>query len=216
MQRPAKTDVDRPINDLANELLVTLALASLGGATKRIHTEEIAERALELAPEKFSWRLKRYRDQGWPQIFVVKNALEDAQKPAKGAYVRGQCTTNLAKDGWSLTPAGAAWVKEREHLLEGRRTGEPVVPKSERDRIRRRLDTVRTSEIYRRFIEDGSLDNVSVYAFAELLNSNPAASKNVLQQKFNALAAPANLVEDQEMRRLFKACAEKFSHMMED
>ena len=216
MQQPTKTQVDRTIADLANELIVTLALATLGGATKRIHTEEIAEQALALAPEKFSWRLKKYRNLGWPQIFVVKNALEDAQKPMKGAYVRGQCTTNLAKDGWSLTPAGAAWVKEQEDPLESRRTGERIVPKPDRDRFRRRLDAVRKSEAYRQFVKDGSLENVNVYAFAELLNSNPAASKNVFQQKFNVLASQAILIDDQEISRFFEACAQKFGHMMED
>ena len=216
MKRADKKSLSGALAVVSNLEVVTLALAKLGGATKRVHTEEIAEKALELAPSKFSWRLDKYKERGWPQIFVVKNALEDAQKPGNGGYVRGRCTTNLGKDGWSLTAAGATWVRERGELQNCSEPIEPILSKADRHRIQNRLSKIRVSTIYRRFSEEESLESASVYAFADLLNSNPAASKIVLQSKFNALQAQAALIDDQLMVRFFQACAERFGLMLEN
>ena len=216
MKKPKKVSSSQTIEDLKNPEIVTLALASLGGAAKKVYTEEIAERAFELAPDKFSWRLEKYRKRNWPQIFLVKNALEDAKKPKNGAWVQGCSTTVLKKDGWSLTPEGAAWARGRETLLEHRKPSASVVPKADRKRIKRRLGVVRKSVLYQQFIKDGSLADGSVYAFVELLNSSPAASKNVLLQKYTQLAAQANLIDDQDIARFFESCREEFGHLMGD
>jgi hypothetical protein len=46
---------------LANHEIVTLAVYLLGGEAQRVDTEDIAIRANELAPGRFTWR--KYRDQ---------------------------------------------------------------------------------------------------------------------------------------------------------
>lgn len=84
--------------------VVALALADLGGAERWVDTEDIAVRARELAPEAFSWR--KYPEQ--IDLDGVRVALHDAAKERYGHLVEGS-----VRSGWSLTPAGAQWVKRK-------------------------------------------------------------------------------------------------------
>ena len=51
----------RDLSELANYQIATIALALLSGASRKVHTEEIAERVMELAAEKFGWQVEKYR-----------------------------------------------------------------------------------------------------------------------------------------------------------
>lgn len=87
----------RPKDSFANHELVVLA-AYLVGAQKAVaDTEDIAIKANELAPGRFSWR--KYKDQ--INIDTVRKRLWDATKQDKGAYLIGS-----EKTGWRLTKAG--------------------------------------------------------------------------------------------------------------
>lgn len=200
--------------DLPNHEIATLALASLGGTAKRIHTEEIAERAMELAPEKFAWRMEKYRDRGWPQIFVVKNALEDAQKESKGTLVRGSCTTDLSKDGWSLTPQGAAWAKTRLHMLKNEGSKDTWVLTADRQRMERQMKKVKKTSVFRLFVKDGTLENSDIFAFADMLNTSADSSKDVISRKFNTLASQANMVGSEVLIRFFEECENRYADFL--
>jgi len=96
--------------------VVLLALADLGGARKRVDTEDVAIRARELAPEAFSWR--KYPEH--VDLDGVRVALHDAAKASFGSLLEGSVQL-----GWSLTPAGVEWVKKnrrrlRAHLVRKR------------------------------------------------------------------------------------------------
>jgi hypothetical protein len=81
----------------ANHEVVVLA-AYLAGAQKAVaDTEDIAVKANELAPGRFTWR--KYKDQ--INIETVRKRLWDATKQDKGAYLIGS-----EKAGWRLTKAG--------------------------------------------------------------------------------------------------------------
>jgi hypothetical protein len=82
---------------LSNHEIVTLVVYLLGGDTQRVDTEDIAVKANELAPGRFTWR--KYRDQ--INIDTVRKRLWDAVTPAKGEYLSGS-----EKQGWILTAAG--------------------------------------------------------------------------------------------------------------
>jgi len=77
--------------------LVALALYILRGGGTVVDTEDVAVRAHEIAPGRFSWR--KYPDQ--INLELVRVALSDARKPENGALVTGK-----GKSGWSLTDAG--------------------------------------------------------------------------------------------------------------
>jgi hypothetical protein len=85
------------VKNLANHEIVTIAVFLLGGESHAVDTEDIAVKANEIAPGRFSWR--KYPDQ--INIETVRKRLWDAVKAEKGAFILGSERT-----GWSLTPEG--------------------------------------------------------------------------------------------------------------
>jgi hypothetical protein len=113
----------RPKDSFANHEVVVLAAYLVGAQKSVADTEDIAVKANELAPGRFSWR--KYKDQ--INIDTVRKRLWDATKLDKGAYLIGS-----EKTGWRLTKAGfdfarrgvkktnaAALSKERTSQTEG-------------------------------------------------------------------------------------------------
>jgi hypothetical protein len=84
-------------DQFANHEIVVLALYLLGGETSNVDTEDIAVKANEIAPGRFSWR--KFPEQ--INIDAVRKRLWDAMKPEKGALLVGS-----EKDGWVLTENG--------------------------------------------------------------------------------------------------------------
>jgi hypothetical protein len=81
----------------ANHELVVLAAYLAGAQSASADTEDIAIKANDLAPGRFSWR--KYKDQ--INIDTVRKRLWDATKAEKGGYLIGS-----EKQGWRLTKAG--------------------------------------------------------------------------------------------------------------
>src|SRR4051794_12358128 len=94
--------------ELANHEVVTLAVYLLGGDRGAVGTEDVAKKANELAPGRFTWR--KYKDQ--INLEVVRVYLSDAKKKAKGAYLIGSGNT-----GWSLSEAGLRFAGQRVSAL---------------------------------------------------------------------------------------------------
>jgi hypothetical protein len=92
---------------LANHHIVTIAAYLAGADSQRIDTEDIAVKANEIAPGRFTWR--KYPLQ--INIDTVRKRLWDACNLGKGAYLMGS-----EKEGWLLTEAGVAFA--RQHLDE--------------------------------------------------------------------------------------------------
>ena len=93
-----KTDETK---ELANHEIVTLAVYLLGGDSHDVDTEDIAVKANELAPNRFTW--KKYHDQ--INIDTVRKRLWDAKN--KGGFLNGS-----EKEGWLLTPAGLKFARK--------------------------------------------------------------------------------------------------------
>lgn len=94
--------------ELPNDKLVVLAAFVAGAAKGLVDTEDIAVRANELAPGKFSWR--KYPEQ--INIEAVRKRLYDAAKVSKGSLVTGS-----EKGGWLLTETGVAFASQHTDLL---------------------------------------------------------------------------------------------------
>ena len=90
--------------ELANHELVVLAAYLAGAQTQPADTEDIAVKANDIAPGRFSWR--KYKDQ--INIDTVRKRLWDATKPEKGCYLIGS-----EKSGWRLTKAGFDFAKRQ-------------------------------------------------------------------------------------------------------
>ncbi len=104
-----KNDASKKQKGLTNHEIVTLAVYLLGGDTQYVDTEDIAVKANEIAPGRFTWR--KYRDQ--INIENVRTFLSDAKKQKNGGYLRG-----AGKDGWFLTESGFEFAKGRVANLE--------------------------------------------------------------------------------------------------
>jgi hypothetical protein len=130
--------------------LVTLALFVLGGGATVVDTEDVAVKAHEIAPGRFSWR--KYPEQ--INLELVRVALSDAGKPER-ALVAG-----TGKSGWSLTAAGQKWAEARGSQLLGHdmtksRTERSAGSIDER-RWQRERARVLASEAWRLWNTDGS------------------------------------------------------------
>jgi hypothetical protein len=90
--------------------IVTIAVYLLGGDSKYIDTEDVAVKANQLAPGRFTWR--KYHDQ--INIDNVRKRLSDAKNPAKGGYLLGSFT-----QGWLLSENGLKFCRKHSKELKG-------------------------------------------------------------------------------------------------
>jgi hypothetical protein len=93
-----------------------------------VDSEEVAVKANELAPNRFSWR--RYPNQ--INLEHVRVALSDAKKPEWG-LVNG-----IGNTGWGLTQTGHKWASEVEKKLSKLSLSNSRKPKSEGPRVENR------------------------------------------------------------------------------
>lgn len=106
---PASKTKSSPQKALANHELVVLATYLAGGGTSYTDTEDIAIKANEIAPGRFTWR--KYKEQ--INIDTVRKRLWDATKAEKGGYLVGS-----ERDGWLLTQTGLKFCKKHLRLLK--------------------------------------------------------------------------------------------------
>ena len=93
----------------ANHELVVLATYLAGGGNSYADTEDIAIKANEIAPGRFTWR--KYKEQ--INIETVRKRLWDAAKANKGSYLVGS-----ERDGWLLTETGLRFCKKHLRKLK--------------------------------------------------------------------------------------------------
>jgi hypothetical protein len=202
----------RSENAITNVDIAVFALARLGGASKKVHSEDIAATAHELAPARFSWQRPVYRDRGWPDKYIVKTALEDAKKAEYGKLVDGSYANDVSKDGWRLTAAGSQWIMANEQRIrEGLSVAQPGIPNREAQRFCKKL---KGELLFRKFSEDGNLDGATRYQFTDLLECSPDAPKQTMQMKFDRLQATAYVVQDETILAFLSACRSRFSEFL--
>ncbi len=118
---------------LTSSQIIVLATYVLGGERQPIDTEDLAVKANELAPGRFSWR--KYPDQ--INLELVRVYASDAKHEAQGALMRGS-----GNEGWMLKQGGAAWAETHLDCLAGLRQARvrnrkaDRVLKAERTRLR--------------------------------------------------------------------------------
>ena len=93
---------------LTNHEIVTLAVFLAGGDCQNVDTEDVAFKANEIAPGRFTWRK-------FPEQINIKNVgafLTDARKPKNGSYLVGS-----EKKGWLLSESGLNFVNQHINSL---------------------------------------------------------------------------------------------------
>jgi hypothetical protein len=203
-----KEDQPHPISNVD---IVVYTLATLAGAEKTIHSEDIAAKCFELSPSRFSWRLPQYRGR-WPDKYIVKTALEDAKKKLYGALVQGTYALDLSKDGWRITPEGVEWLaKNKVRVARALKQKPLILPKRDAERFTKKL---RADVCFKHFQQKGSLEGLSSYMFTDMLACSPDASKDIIKRKFDRLLATAKLVNDKEVIAFLDACTSAFSSIL--
>ncbi len=188
--------------EFANRELVVFALAMQGGATHKVHTEDIALKCHELFPGSFSWT--KYPD--IPDKDIVRVALTDARKQAYGALVDGRAGTKRGQsaktkrkpvtDGWILTEPGLAFLKEHESELTdlARSKGQ----KDHRQAARKEMSRIRKHELYNIFQGDRDDFRAPIGQLADLLRCRVDAEPHVWDSRFEKLRLVAAASEDDE------------------
>src|SRR5579872_234810 len=102
MKKPRRENASKT-EKLALHEIVAIATYLVGGERKTVDTEDIAIKANEIAPGRFSWR--KYKEQ--IDLYAVYKHLWDLTKPETGSYVTGS-----KQDGWIMTLAGTTFAEQ--------------------------------------------------------------------------------------------------------
>jgi hypothetical protein len=145
--------------EISNWELAVAACFLEGGATKLVHTEDLAVRAFQLAPHRFCWR--KYPER--IDLDIVRVSLTDAAKEKNGALVQG------SKDsGWSLTREGIRWIERVRQKFPKLFDGEVLVGQDRRSAhalaSEREAERLKQSDAYRKW-QSGRQDDWTVYDF---------------------------------------------------
>ena len=108
MNKPAKPrgpTAKKQVTDLSNSDIVVIAAFRAGAAGVHADTEDIAVKANEIGPGRFTW--KKYPEQ--INIDTVRKRLWDARK--RGHLVGSE------RNGWLLTESGATFARQYKRKL---------------------------------------------------------------------------------------------------
>jgi hypothetical protein len=139
------------IGNLAQHEIVAIATFLLGGDRRPVDMEDIAVKANEIAPGRFSWR--RYKDQ--IDIETIYKRLWESTKQEKGGYITGS-----RGDGWSMTLAGTKFAERTVPALANLGPSRERRTKKEEDRLRRERNRMRAEVAYEK-ARDGRFSEVT-------------------------------------------------------
>lgn len=163
--------------NLSNSQIVTWATSDLGGATKAVNIEDIALRAYEISPEKFSWR--KYPDR--IDLRVVQYALKDAASTHKGEpLLKGSL-----KHGYMLTPYGLEW-SESNRLINKDNLQSSSRKQSTADKLSIEQARLLTSTAFIKF-ESGKFEEIRYSDFQEFMRVNEYFPEHVRQKRFDVV-----------------------------
>lgn len=193
---------------------VTFAVGLLGGLESPVHLEHIAEKAHELAPGAFRWRLDEFAH--YIDKDLVRSALTDAAKPRYGAFVEGiqvrREDNTIKLDMWRMTPAGADWMSENESSLAAIAKGEwPELPEA---RVKKITTRINSSDLYQQYRQAGEV-SYSPYDFTDLLDCSPDAPNPVVLQQLELLRGQLGFLGDDDLLTFLDACAAAHARMLE-
>jgi len=193
--------------------VVVYALGQLGGSAQKVSTEHIAHESFKLSPNRFSWILQEYRH--IPDKYVSKTALEDAAKRKYGALVHGKYARDQSRDGWMLTPAGVRWLEENgERIAKALTQFAPHNPKLSPLEVKRFKSRMAKDRAFQIFMATGTLDEVSHYMLADMLQASPDARRDVLQRKYDHLLSTAQLARDNDILAFLQTCGRHFTNLL--
>lgn len=190
--------------------IAVYALYVKGGVSRHVHTEDVAVKCFEIAPESFSWT----KHPEYPDKDIVRVALTDARKDKMGRLVIGRSGRGRGhdsggqgirrQDGWQLTESGATWISRNEERLT-RELGQGE-SKRPRQKVLQRLERIRTHALFGQFQDSHEGFTPSIGPLAELLRCRADAENSVWHKRFTALRNDAQLAEQNDLLEFIRVC----------
>jgi hypothetical protein len=171
MSKPDKQRVPpvrKQVTELSNSELVVIAAFRAGAAGLHADTEDIAVKANEIGPGRFTW--KKYQEQ--INIDTVRKRLWDARK--RGHLVGSE------RDGWLLTETGTTFARQYRRLLGAERT----TRLSLNERKWRRMEKVRllTTRAHLKF-RSGEMSSITAREAQGFFRIDAYVSKSTIENK---------------------------------
>ena len=210
-------DKERPLarqrrrTTVPNRELVVYALYLLGGASKRIHTEDVARKAHQLFPDSFSWT--RYPE--FPDKDIVRVALTDARKAQYGGLIDGRTGQHRGHssktkrdpvlDGWALSDAGIEWMLLNEAKLD-KLAGSDSGPKEHRQKVLKQLGRIRRHPLFASFAKDPERFTPDIGNLAALLRCRVDADTSVWSKRLDQLRRKAKIAQQDDIVAFVDLC----------
>ena len=195
---------------LPNWRVATYALHLLNGAAASVHTEDVALKCHELAPDLFSW----VRHEEYPDKDIVRSALMDARKEKNGALVKGRSGRGSgqaeaggrrrAPDGWQLTEAGVKWIRDNEDAL-AEAIGERE-PSKHRLIERRKLGRITDHSLFQTFCSSPESFKPALADIAEVMRCRVDADEHVWRERLETFRNLAHKLDAQDVLEFLKRC----------
>jgi hypothetical protein len=196
---------------LTNVEVAVYALYLTGGASQYVHTEIVALKAFELAPDSFSW----VSFPEHPDKEVARIALADARKEKSGNLVIGRAgrgkgvtaKTGAARtlDGWQLTEGGVKWITANEERLVLQL--QQSLPKTHRQEALAKVAKLRKHKLFREYLSKPQGYAPTLGALAELLRCRVDADTPIWKKRFDSLRNLAIQVDQQDVVEFLGVCA---------
>ena len=199
-------------DNFTNREMVVYVPYSLGGATKRFHTEDIALKCYELWPSAFSWT----KHPEFPDKDIVRVALTDARKEKYGFLVdgrtgqtRGQANRTKRRktgDGWSLTDEGVSWSEQNKTRFES--AGQ--VTKDHRQKSMQLLARVKKHKVFGLYNDNPDKFYPRIGDLADLLRCRVDADDTVWRDRLERIRKHAIAVDQGEFADFIEKCLEAY------
>jgi len=203
------------MSSLRNWEIVLFALNLEGGATRAVHTEDVAVRCFKLAPDAFSW----LKHKQYPDKEVVRKDLIRLRMGQYGAvFVKGRAGKAKAigigktADGWELTTAGADWMHSNEprmRALLGTRT-----VRMDRQEVLRSLRRLHDSRLFRDYLASEAGFSPPVGELAELFRCRVDADPAVWTKRFETFRVQAQAADQQDLCQFVDSCECAWKHWL--
>jgi len=153
---------------LSNSEIVVIAASRVGAAGLHADTEDIAVKANEIGPGRFTW--KKYPEQ--INIDTVRKRLWDARK--RGHLVGSE------RAGWLLTETGATFARQYRRSLGAEKT----TRLSLNERKWRRMEKARllTTDAHRKF-RSGEISHITVREAQGFFRIDAYVGKSAIEDK---------------------------------
>lgn len=194
------------VNRPNNREVVVFAIAALGGESQFIHTEDVAIKCHELAPDAFSWT--KYTEH--PDLEVARRTLLNIRSEGLGALVEGRSGQGprkkgtQAEDGWRLTEAGREWISVNGERVEAGLNSTALSDR--RQRVRQQLRRIYLHPTWPAFKDNPNGFEPTIGDLAELMRVRVDAPSGVWAARFDELLGRATLIQDEALVDFTKRC----------